>query len=48
LRIGAKGGINEILKHPFFDGLDIDLLKAKKLVPTYLPDINEGELKYFD
>ena len=25
-RIGAQGGVQEILDHPFFDGLSIDLL----------------------
>ena len=47
-RIGAKKGVSEILAHPFFEGLDIDALLAKKLKPTYKPDINEGEYKYFD
>jgi len=47
-RIGAKKGTAEILQHPFFEGLDIDLLLAKKLTPEYMPEINEGELKFFD
>jgi hypothetical protein len=36
------------LEHPFFESLDIEALLKKELTPTYLPDINEGELKYFD
>jgi hypothetical protein len=47
-RLGASGGIKEILTHPFFESLDIEKLKKKELVPDYQPDINEGELKYFD
>lgn len=47
-RIGADGGIKEILAHPFFSGLDMDALVQKKLTPTYKPDITDGELKYFD
>lgn len=47
-RLGAEGGIKEILAHPFFSGLDMDALVKKQLTPGYKPDINEGELKYFD
>lgn len=47
-RIGSRKGMAEILAHPFFEGLDIDALINKQLVPPYMPDINEGELKYFD
>ena len=47
-RLGAKGGVQEILDHPFFDGLDIEKLLKKELTPEYMPDINQGELKYFD
>ena len=47
-RLGAKGGINEILSHPFFEGLDITKLKKKELKPEYMPEIADGELKYFD
>ena len=47
-RIGAKKGLSEILEHPFFEELDIDALMKKQIEPSYKPDINEGELKYFD
>ena len=40
--------MKEILEHPFFKPLDIPALMAKKLTPGYMPDINDGELKYFD
>lgn len=46
-RLGAKGDIDEILAHPFFRGLDIEKLKAKKLVPPYKPEIKD-DLKFFD
>ena len=36
------------MAHPFFNELDISLLKQKKLKPDYMPEIAEGELKYFD
>ena len=48
-RIGAgPQGISEILSHPFFAELDIDALMKKQLTPQYMPDINDGELKFFD
>ena len=47
-RLGANGGVDEILSHPFFSGLDIDKLKKKELTPQYMPEIADGELKYFD
>jgi serine/threonine protein kinase len=47
-RIGATGNVKEILEHPFFKDLDIEQLMQKKIDPQYKPDINEGELKYFD
>jgi serine/threonine protein kinase len=48
-RIGCgPNGIKEILAHPFFSELDIDAMMNKKLKPDYMPDINEGELKFFD
>ena len=38
-RLGATGGVDEILRHEFFKDLDIGLLKARKLDPPYKPDI---------
>ena len=34
-RIGSKEGIAEVLRHPFFDGLDMDKLLKKELTPEY-------------
>jgi serine/threonine protein kinase len=46
-RLGAKGDIDEIIAHPFFKGLDIEKLVAKKLVPPYNPQIKD-DFKFFD
>jgi serum/glucocorticoid-regulated kinase 2 len=46
-RLGAKGDVDEILAHPFFKGLDIEKLLAKKLIPPYNPKI-KNDLKFFD
>jgi hypothetical protein len=46
-RMGSKGDIDEILAHPFFNGLDIEKLLAKKLIPPYNPQIKD-DLKFFD
>ncbi len=46
-RLGAKEDVKEILEHPFFEGLDIDKLLKKELVPPYKPVIND-DLKFFD
>ena len=48
-RIGnGPDGIKEILAHPFFAELDIDALMKKQITPGYMPDINDGEFKFFD
>ena len=46
-RLGAKGDIDEILAHSFFNGLDIEKLMEKKLIPPYNPEIKD-DLKFFD
>ena len=45
-RLGAKRGIDEILEHPFFKGLDIKALCEFKLPPPYKPEIKD--LEFFD
>ena len=47
-RIGAKGGMTEILKHPFFEGLDLKALKAKTLPSPYKPNLQNDKYKFFD
>jgi serum/glucocorticoid-regulated kinase 2 len=46
-RLGATGGVAEILAHPFFAKIDFEKLLNKKLVPPYRPQITD-DLKYFD
>lgn len=43
----GKGGISEILAHPWFADLDIAQMEARKLEPPYKPEIKD-ELAYFD
>ncbi len=45
-RLGVNG-VQEILSHPWFAGLDIDKLLAKELTPPYIPE-KRDELAYFD
>ena len=45
-RIGYQGGVQEILKHEFFNGLDIDKLLKFELTPPYMPQIKDEE--FFD
>ena len=40
-------GVQEILSHPWFAGLDIDKLLAKELTPPDIPE-KRDELAYFD
>ncbi|CAK60107.1 unnamed protein product (macronuclear) [Paramecium tetraurelia] len=37
-RLGAKGGVQEILKHPFFSQIDFKQLALKKVKPPFKPD----------
>lgn len=46
-RLGAVNDMKEVLSHPFFNGIDIEKLLNKQLVPPYQPEIND-DLKYFD
>lgn len=36
-RLGAKGDVNEILSHPFFNNIDIEKVLNKQLLPPYQP-----------
>ena len=36
------------MNHKFFKGLDLDALKAKKIVPKFIPTIDESGLNNFD
>ena len=39
-RFGAKGGFEEIKKHPFFEGIDFEGLLQKKIKPPFKPALN--------
>ncbi|CAA93901.1 serine/threonine protein kinase S6K family Sck2 [Schizosaccharomyces pombe] len=42
-RLGAHGDVEEVMKHPFFDGIDWKKLAAKEISPPFKP-IVEGEI----
>jgi hypothetical protein len=48
--LGAKGGVNEVISHPFFEGVDFQKLQAKEVEVPYKPDeatmtLKEAELQ---
>jgi len=48
-RFGAKLGFNEIKSHPFFKGVDFDLLINKKLPAPFIPIIqSKFDVQNFD
>ena len=49
-RIGyGPNGSEDIKEHPFFEGVDWDLAKQKKLKPPFIPKLkNDVDLRYFD
>ena len=47
-RLGQKSDVKEIIAHPFFNGLDFDALAEKKIVPKFIPTIDESGLNNFD
>lgn len=44
-RIGSKGGLYEILAHPFFNEVDFEALQARTIDPPYKPDEEQMTLK---
>lgn len=44
LRLGARGGIEDLKRHPFFDGLDWDKLYRKEIIPPFKPAVTEGKM----
>ena len=47
-RLGSTRGFEQILAHPFFKDIDIEMLMKKEIKPPYMPKIVPGELKYFN
>ena len=49
LRLGAKGGFDEIKTHSFFNGFNFDDLLSKKIIAPFLPQVsNELDVRNFD
>lgn len=46
-RLGAVNDVQDILSHPFFDGLDMEKLVSKEISPPYKPVISD-DLRFFD
>ena len=40
-RLGSKGGIEEIKKHPFFAKIDFNLIEQKKVEAPFIPEVNK-------
>lgn len=41
-RLGSSGGLEEIINHPWFAGINIDDLLNKRLVPEFKPKLNSN------
>ena len=44
-RLGAKGDVNEVVSHPFFEGVDFEQLQLKNVAVPYKPDAAQMTLK---
>ena len=42
-RIGSDGGIDQILKHPWFAEIDIEKLLRKELTPPFIPVVKNDQ-----
>ena len=49
-RLGSVDDVYEVLKHPWFNDLDISKLEAQKIEPPLKPDVkkNQVDFKYFN
>ena len=43
IRLGTKGGVDEILSHPWFAEINLDDMMNKRLVPPYKPEVKSDE-----
>ena len=41
--MGSDGGIDQILKHPWFSDIDIDKLLKKELTPPFIPTVKSDK-----
>jgi serine/threonine protein kinase len=47
-RLGQKNDADEVLSHPFFNGIDFKLLATRKLPAEFKPELDESGLNNFD
>lgn len=48
-RIGAKGDIEEILSHPWFQSIDIQKIMKRKIKAPFIPEVDsKTDLRNFD
>ena len=48
-RMGSQKGIEEIKNHPFFAGIDFDMIVQKKIKAPFIPELSSGtDVQYFD
>jgi hypothetical protein len=43
-RLGYNGGVEEILKHEWFEGVDIEAIKNKTMPAMYKPQLSDDPL----
>lgn len=49
LRLGTRGGFNEIIGHPFFTAIMVDKVKSQKTPAPFKPEISgEQDTSNFD
>lgn len=41
-RLGTSGGLEEIISHPWFAGINVDDLLSKRLNPEFKPKLNSN------
>jgi serine/threonine protein kinase len=41
-RLGTNGGLEEIISHPWFAGINVDDLLSKRLNPEFKPKLNSN------
>lgn len=47
-RLGTEGDMEEILAHPWFSDVNIEEIKAKTIIPPFVPKLKDAlDTKYF-
>ena len=47
-RLGTQGGVDEVIKHPWFEDLDLEAVKNKTITAPYVPALENYGLNHFD